>query len=49
MTSGFTYGPTDPNSNGMAGSWTHIGTVYDWSSGSYNGPVPVNYLWQRVA
>ena len=49
MTSGFTYGATDPNSNGMAGSWVHIGTVYGWSSGNITGPIPTNYIWQRNA
>ena len=49
MTSGFTYGDHTPNGNGMAGTWYNVGVVYAWSSGNITGPIPTNYIWQRVA
>ena len=49
MTSGFTYGDHTPNGNGMAGTWYNVGVVYAWSSGNITGPIPTNYIYQRVA
>lgn len=52
MVSGYTsFDPNyhSPYTEGYGGTWRHIGTMYDWSSGSYTGPVPVGFLWQRIA